>query len=94
MSKKTQKPNPKLDLVYIIWSIDEWKTWKSQVAIQKACITGKEENVLKMHEFFLQNIDKVLISGQTLQIVVCHQVDDMIFYDTNNENCYSYELNT
>jgi len=93
-NKKTQGSNTKLDLVYIIWSIDEWETWKSQVAIQKACKAGSsEDNVIKTHEFFLQNVDKLLKnSGKLLQIVICHQVNDTIFYDTNNEKCYSFEF--
>lgn len=93
-SKKTQGSNTKLDLVYIIWSIDEWQTWKSQVAIQKACKAGSsEDDVIKTHEFFLQNVDELLNrSERLLQLVICHQVNDKIFYDTNNEKCYSFEF--
>ena len=82
----------KLDLVYIIWSIDEWKSWKYQAAIQKSCkTTNSNENIIKTHEFFIQNLDKLLQVGQILQLIICHQINSMVYYDTNDEFCYNFQ---
>lgn len=91
--KEVIKPNQKLDLVYIIWSVDEWLTFQSQVARQKACkMDSTGTNLIKTHEFFLQNVDMLFDRQQMLQLVVCHQIDETIFYDTNNENCFCFEI--
>ena len=92
LEKEAPKSNMKLDIVYIIWSVDDWKTFQSQVGRQKACRSRAEDNVIRTHEFFLQNVDKIFKKGQLLQLVVCHQIDENIYYDSNNENCYSFEL--
>jgi hypothetical protein len=90
--KLKPKSNKKLDIVYIIWSVDEWKTFRSQVARQRACRSRSEEDVLKTHDFFLQDVDKIFEKDQILQLVICHQIDEIIYYDSNNENCYNFKL--
>ena len=86
------KSNKKLDIVYIIWSVDEWQTFRSQVARQKACRSRSEDDVIKTHGFFLQNVDKIFEKAQILQLVICHQIDQTIYYDSNNEKCYNFKL--
>jgi len=29
--------------------------------------------------------------GQTLQLIICHQIDLVVYKDTNNEECYKFE---
>ena len=85
------KPNSKLDIVYIVWSVDEWTSWKFQVGIQKACKTYSIDSKIKTHEFFIQDLDKVLKTNQVLQFVICHQVNSIVYYDTNNGDFYNFE---
>lgn len=81
-----------LDIVYIIWSVDEWENWKYQAAIKNNCRTlPPNKGIIKTYEFFLQNLDLKLQIGQTLQLIICHQIDLVVFKDTNNEDCYRFE---
>ena len=81
-----------LDIVYIIWSSDEWENWKYQAAIKNNCRTlPPNKGIIKTYEFFLQNLDLKLQIGQTLQLIICHQIDLVVFKDTNNEDCYRFE---
>lgn len=100
VSSKSSSSNRKtnLDLVYIIWSVDDWTSWKYQAAIKNNCRTlrtpsnnSNNTGIIKTHEFFLQNLDLKLQVGQTLQLIVCHQTDLIVFKDTNNEDCYKFE---
>ena len=80
-----------LDLVYIIWSLDQWKTWKYQAAIQKNCKSTQNNGIVKTHEFFIQNLDNYLHINQRLSLIVCHQIDLVVYKDTNNELCYNFD---
>jgi len=91
-NKLKPKSKKKLDIVYIIWSVDEWKTFQSQVARQRACRSRNEDDVIKSHDFFLQNVDKLIEKDQILRLVICHQIDETIYYDSNNEKCYNFKL--
>lgn len=85
----------KLDLVYVIWSVNEWASWKYHAAIQKTCrIVSTKENgscILKTHEFFMQDLESVFNLDQTLQLIVCHQVDMNVARDTNHDTCYEFK---
>lgn len=86
------KKSTNLDIVYIIWSVDDWTTWKYQAAIKNNCRTLRpNKGIIKTYEFFLQNLDLKLEVGQTLQLIICHQTDLVVYKDTNNEECYKFE---
>lgn len=86
------KKSSNLDIVYIIWSVDDWTTWKYQAAIKNNCRTLRpNKGIIKTYEFFLQNLDLKLQVGQTLQLIICHQTDLVVYKDTNNEECYKFE---
>ena len=90
-SKKKQPMS--LDIVYIIWTVDEWKSWKYQAAIKNNCRTLRpNKGIIKTYEFFLQNLDTKLKVGQTLELIICHQIDSVVYKDTNNETCYKFEF--
>jgi hypothetical protein len=81
-----------LDIVYIIWSCDDWTSWKYQAAIKNNCRhLPPNKGILKTYEFFLQNLDTKLLIGQSLQLIICHQIDLIVYKDTNNEMCYKFE---
>lgn len=81
-----------LDIVYIIWTIDDWTSWKYQAAIKNNCRTlPPDKGIIKTYEFFLQNLDTKLQVGQTLQLIICHQIDLTVYKDTNNEDCFRFE---
>jgi hypothetical protein len=93
----------KLDLVYVIWSTNDWKSWKYHAAIQKNCKATQQSTnsggcvdggIIKTHEFFIQNLDHVLDIDRTLQLIVCHQVDMVVFkdmHDASREVCYNFK---
>lgn len=91
----------KLDLVYVIWSKDDFKTWKYQASIQNNCKENfltlnknelvDEGNSVKTHEFFIQNLDNLLDIGENIKIILCHQIGSVVFSDTNNQICYNFE---
>jgi hypothetical protein len=84
--------NLNLDLVYVIWTIDEWKSWKYQAAIQKNCKTNPKKGIIKTHEFFIQNLENILQITQRLKLIVCHQIGLIVFKDTNNEKTFQFDL--
>ena len=83
--------NINLDLVYVIWSIDEWKSWKYQAAIQKNCKTNPKKGIIKTHEFFIQNLGNILQITQRLKLIVCNQIGLVVFKDTNGEKSYRFD---
>ena len=81
----------KLDLVYIIYSTDGWKTWKYQATLQKQNKTNNSNgNIIKSHEFFIQNIDK--LTSTNLQLIVCHQIKSTVYHDDNNNFGFNFEF--
>jgi hypothetical protein len=96
-SSASVTPNPasKLDLVYVIWSMNDWKSWKYHAAIQKNCkATHSNSGIIKTHEFFIQNLDHILDIDNTLQLIICHQVDTVVFKDMMDpgaEACYNFK---
>lgn len=90
-SKANNQLTSQLDVVYIIWTNDNWLTWKYQAAIKNNCKTYPSNGILKTYEFFLQNLDTRLQIGQTLQLIICHQIDTVVYKDTNDELCYKFE---
>lgn len=79
-----------LDLVYIIYSTDGWRTWKYQATLQKSCKSNNSsENIIKSHEFFIQNIDRLTLQ---LQLIVCHQINSDVFHDDNNNLGYNFDF--
>jgi hypothetical protein len=83
--------NINLDLVYVIWSIDEWKSWKYQAAIQKNCKTNPKKGIIKTHEFFIQNLGNIIQITQRLKLIVCNQIGLVVFKDTNGEKSYRFD---
>ena len=84
----------KLDLVYVLWSTNMWKSWKYHAAIQRNCKISNSGRIIKTHEFFIQNLDKILEIDQTLQLIICHQVDMIVFkdmMDAKNDVCYNFK---
>jgi hypothetical protein len=84
----------KLDLVYVIWSTDDWKSWKYHAAIQKNCKSHSKSGIIKTHEFFIQNLDLILDIDQTLQLIICHQIDMVVYkdmMDSSEEVCYNFK---
>ena len=86
-----EKLNLNLDLVYVIWSIDDWMSWKYQAAIQNNCKASSNSEIIKTHEFFIQNLDDLLQMTQRLKLIVCHQMGLVVFKDTNNDKCFSFD---
>lgn len=81
----------KLDLVYIIYSTDGWKTWKYQATLPKTCKSNNSNgNVIKSHEFFIQNIDR--LTSTCLQLLVCHQINSTVYHDDNNNMGFNFEF--
>jgi hypothetical protein len=91
-SNSVRIQNTRLDLVYVIWTVDKWKSWKYQAAIQKNCKENLSNgSIIKTHEFFIQNLDYILEIDQTLELIVCHQIDMIVYKDTNEELCYKFK---
>lgn len=82
-----------LDLVYVIWSVDEWKTWRYQLTMQKnsKILKSSPNTVIKTHEFFIQDIDDLINIDNKFQLIVCHQIGMDVYKDTNEDNCFDFK---
>ena len=87
-NKRNKKLN--LDLVYVIYTTDKWKTWKFMNTLQKSCKINDSNKLIRTHEFFIQNI----INNNTndndenifqLQLIVCYQIDSHVYQDDNQK---------
>ena len=70
-----------LDLVYIIYSTDNWRTFKykntcHQKNSSQEYFEQSTESIIKTHEFFIDENDKS--KPFTLQMVVCHQINEKV----------------
>jgi hypothetical protein len=103
ITTEQQQRTHRLDLVYVIWSVDDWRSWSCQAAMQKSIARARltadsfgQSNhsgstaVIRTHEFFLPNMDTRMNVGQSMQMIVCHQVDTIVYYDTNKDTCFDF----
>lgn len=66
------------DAVSVVWTVDEWKTWRCEAAKalkNAANVTPFEDELVAAHEFVIGDLEAVLEAGQKLQLVVCHKAD-------------------
>ncbi|RNA12713.1 hypothetical protein BpHYR1_013581 [Brachionus plicatilis] len=82
-----------LDLVYVIWSVDDWKTWKYQLTMQKnsKILKSSPNTVIKTHEFFIQDINQLIDINNKFQLIVCHQIGMDVYKDTNEDKCFDFK---
>ncbi|CAF0750200.1 unnamed protein product [Brachionus calyciflorus] len=82
-----------LDVVYVIWSVDNWKTWKYQSTLQKNSKLLKSSNntQIKTHEFFIHGINDLIDISEQFQFIICHQIGMEVLRDTNFEQCFSFK---
>lgn len=96
--KRDKKLN--LDLVYVIYTTDKWKTWKFMNTLQKSCKINDSNKLIRTHEFFIQNIinnnnnndnDENILQ---LQLIVCYQIDSHVYQDDNQKLGFNFDLAT
>lgn len=82
-----------LDLVYVIWSVDDWKTWRYQLTMQKnsKILKSSPNTLIKTHEFFIQDINHLVNIDNKFQLIVCHQIGMDVYKDTNEDNCFDFK---
>jgi hypothetical protein len=82
------------DLVYVIWSINGWKSWEFNVAVRQKKLEnqGKQDVPVWTHEFFIRNLENLLEVGQHLQLIICNKSDLMKMNADICENKMSYSF--
>ena len=72
--------------VYVIWSIDSWKTWQTQEA--KLIEQGGNHRIFI---FSIENICEQVKNGTTLELAACYQIDDQVYKDTNDSHFFKFQ---
>jgi hypothetical protein len=97
-NKRNKKLN--LDLVYVIYTTDKWKTWKFMNTLQKSCKINDSNKLIRTHEFFIQNIINNNTNNNNdenilqLQLIVCYQIDSHVYQDDNQKLGFNFDLAT
>lgn len=75
-----------VEVVYVIWSIDKWKTWKTQ----EAYLIEQSGNH-RVYVFSIENIFDIVKAGDLIQLAACHQVGNDVKDDTNDKKFYCFQ---
>ncbi len=70
----------------IVWSVDDWKTWKTIQAIYV-----HQTNDFLVYEATLKDVDDLVGVGQSIEFAACYQNDTGVFKDTNDDKCFIFE---
>jgi hypothetical protein len=91
---KLGSSNGSNDQVYVIWSINDWKTWEFNVAVRQKKLESEDKHdvPVRTHEFFIRNLETLLEVGQHLQLLICNKNDLMNMNDDIHENKMSYSF--
>jgi hypothetical protein len=82
-SKKTITDDHSVESVYLIWSSNDWTSWKTQ----DAHVIEQGGNH-RIYTFNIENIFDEIDIGQCLELAACYQIDSTVYEDTNYNNFF------
>lgn len=77
-----------LEIVYVLWTCNSWKSTK----LQEAHLIEQNVNY-RIYVFTIENIFDKINVGQCLELAACYQIDLSLYRDTNKNRYFSFICN-